>query len=96
MSDDPRDEIIKQFHKPCRCDHSFYEACCGNDYATQRALAGEIIRLRRILAALRESSEAVKNAAFETWAMAGTDPFGTGMFRAAVAAAEREVNDGQP
>lgn len=49
-----------------------------------------------ILAALREPSEAVKNAAFETWAMAGTDPFGTGMFRAAVAAAEREVNDGQP
>ena len=54
MSDDPRDEIIKQFHKPCRCDHSFYEACCGNDYATQRALAGEIIRLRAAIERVRE------------------------------------------
>ena len=60
MSDDPRDEIIKQFHKPCRCDHSFYEACCGNDYATQRALAGEIIRLRAAIERVRELHYQIK------------------------------------
>lgn len=78
--------IFDEFNSAaCECE------CEAGDCIADQAMADEIIRLRAILAALREPSQAVKNAVFETWLMAGTDPFSTGMFRAAVAAAEQEV-----
>jgi hypothetical protein len=56
-------------------------------------LLGEIDRLRRILAALREPSEAVELAAtHEYWATLKVSPPIPRAIRAAVAAAEQEVD----
>jgi len=57
---------------------------CGWDYPEYENMADEIVRLRAILAALREPSEAVVKAAASTY-------FTTEALQRAVAAAEREV-----
>ena len=99
--DDEKDQVINQFSKKCRCKHSFYESCCNSDYATMRSLAGEIVQLRqraeraeRILAALREPSEKllgeVDRQLFAQPSVKGV--FFSRAIRAAVAAAEREVD----
>ena len=60
----------------------------GWDYIDLDAMADEIVRLRSILAALREPSEAVSEAG----ALCGS-PLADDIISAAVAAAEQEVSN---
>lgn len=79
-----RDNVLEEFRSDaCECD------CEAGDCIADRAMADEIVRLRRILAALREPSDGIWEAAAE--ALDAIDGTVKDAIRAAVAAAEREV-----
>lgn len=81
-----REDVLKEFSRP----YQSHEDVGGPD---ADAMADEIVRLRRILAALREPNEAVSDAAFESFYGIDMPKPLTWAIRAAVAAAEQEVSD---
>ena len=99
-----RAEILEEFGSPA-CEHE----CHADECISERKMADEIVRLRSILAALREPSEAVVEAGciarfgLRNWTIDGQDEYEWRIYQlrqftdqlvAAVHAAEKEVING--